>query len=560
VLSSEQRRIIAATSGGAAAIPSDIGDLIARSARFSLTDLGNSYRLRTYFGKDFCVRAEDERPGGTVLVWQTNHWSAPVGAAALDMCSESLGRLIRLEARTLRPSDRERAEIAAGDAAAGELEQLPKDAPGGEALKTLIAAGKRTAGLVANRVAEHLAWADTSEAAARMEAARVIALPRLRLRPNRFNHDTLMLPTRTHTLRFERVYDPECPDPDTKRVADIRMEVINGHRRDDFMTSVMEVDYRPGAKCPKFDAFMETYQPDPETRRCVMQFAGVCMTALLIQRFMLHWGRGANGKSVFLELLTRILGQFAVTLPNETISGPQRNPGQATPDIMQLFGRRMVRMVELESHQTVNVSMIKRLTGGEAVAGRPLFGGYVDFLPACKMQLTTNGEPTIEDVSNAIWRRLFLVEWPVRIPVAEQREFEDVVSELMGEADGILLRLIEGLKDYLLNGFVPSAAMEEQLDTYRGNMDWAETFMKECLEVRDGLRIAAAEMYAVYVEWAYIAGNTPITQTSFGRRMRDKFKREKSDVLYYVGVDRLPNAFPADAVRVDQYRRRKHPA
>jgi putative DNA primase/helicase len=325
---------------------------------------------------------------------------------------------------------------------------------------------------------------------------------------------------------------------------------------------VIQVAYNPDACCPRFDVFIEKYQPNPETRRCVQQYAGVCLTAITIQRFMLHLGRGANGKSVFLEVASRMLGDFAVTLPDEIVSGGPRNAGQATPDLMALFGRRMARVIELEADQPLNVSMIKRLTGGELVTGRPLFGGIVNFSPMTKLQLTTNGEPDIEDSSNAIWRRRRLVEWPIRIPEAEQREFEEVVGELWAEAEGVLLWAMDGLKDYLINGFILSDEMRIQLENYRGNMDWTVKFIPECLEVdataSQDWMVAADDLYAVYVEWSYNLGNTPVTQTTFGMKMGAKFKRRKIIGLqYYLDVRALPDAQMADTTRVNEYRRRK---
>jgi putative DNA primase/helicase len=229
---------------------------------------------------------------------------------------------------------------------------------------------------------------------------------------------------------------------------------------------------------------------------------------------------------------------------------------------MALFGRRMARVIELEADQPLNVSMIKRLTGGESVTGRPLFGGYVCFSPMTKLQLTTNGEPEIEDSSNAIWRRLLLIEWPVHIPEAEQREFEEVVGQLWTEAEGILLWAMEGLKDYLINGFILSDEMRVQLASYRGNMDWTVNFIPDCLEIdptaSENWMVAADDLYAVYVEWAFNLGYTPVTQTTFGTKMGAKFKKRKIfGNNCYLDVRALPDAHMADTMRVNEYRRRK---
>jgi putative DNA primase/helicase len=565
--SPEVQRLLDVAEGISKPTP-EIAARIRQCAKFGLTDVGNARRMHAYFGEDFCVRREDEMASGTVLVWQSTHWAARLGAAALFMCSQSLGALIRHEAATIKGTPRERAEIVAGEAAVAELATLSDDDQSAATrlqrsrLKAIAKQGMQFAARVNNRIDEHRAWADTSESKMHVEAMGEMPMPFWRQAPSEFNHDTLRLATLTHTLTFTRILDEECPDPGLARIADVAVQAIPGHRREDYITAVIPVACNPAARRPLFDAFINKYQPDPETRRCVQQYCGVCLTAILVQRFMLHWGRGANGKSVFLEAFARIMGDFAVTLPNETVSGGPRNAGQATPDLMALFGRRMARVIELEADQPLNVSMIKRLTGGESVTGRPLFGGFVNFSPMTKLQLTTNGEPDIEDSSNAIWRRMLLVEWPIHIPEAEQREFEEVVGKLWAEAEGILLWAMDGLKDYLINGFTLSEEMRAQLANYRGDMDWTENFIPDCLEIdptgSQDWMVSADDLYAVYVEWAYNLGNTPGTQTTFGTKMGKKVKRQKLiGTRYYMNIRTLPDAQMADTMRVNEYRRRK---
>jgi phage/plasmid-associated DNA primase len=132
----------------------------------------------------------------------------------------------------------------------------------------------------------------------------------------------------------------------------------------------------------------------------------------------------------------------------------------------------------------------------------------------------------------------------------------------MTERGGIFNMLVGGLIDYMTNGFMPSERMRRQLEIYRGNMDWAEVFIRECLYIdasgEMGWELDANTLYAIYVEWSFVGGNTPITQNSFGRRMHDKFKWERRKIgCVYLHIMAQETAFPADAVRVDQFRRRK---
>ena len=97
-----------------------------------------------------------------------------------------------------------------------------------------------------------------------------------------------------------------------------RLEVRPGHDRNDMLTAVIPFSYRPGANCAEFDGFLDLFQPEPKKRRTIQQFTGMSLTAQPLQRMMFHTGTGGNGKSVFLEVVTRVLGDgLAVGVPAE---------------------------------------------------------------------------------------------------------------------------------------------------------------------------------------------------------------------------------------------------
>ena len=567
VFSAEMQRLCQVAEGDIEP-PPDVLEMIERCSRCNYSDHGNMLRFNGLFGTDFVVRVEAEQRGGTVLMWDGRHWDASSGAAGMAICAGWISNFVRLEVRFIQPSDEQRSAMAAGDAAQADLDAIPESDTSDDAkarrkqLKVIIKAGTSARNSLFFRRQRCLDWADAMESSGHMDALQKLVMPHLRRKTEGFNADALAIATLTHTVRLRIVYDAECPDPDVNRVADVEIIAEPGHRRKDYITAVMPVKYDPDAKCPAFDRFIERFQPDEATRRCVMQFAGAGLTGRVVQRFALHYGKGANGKSVFLEIVSRVMGEgYSATLPNETVAGgaPRGNAGQATPDIMEMFGRRMVRVVELDQGQPINVSMIKRLCGGETMTGRPLFGGYVHFRPLTKVNLTANGEPVIEDSSNATWRRMLLFEWPVEIPEAEQREFEEVVEGYMVERDGILQRLLQGAVDYLKNGFLPAPTMTEQLDTYRGNMNWIEPYIRDCLVKTEGAWVLAESAYAAFVQYEYDAGNTPNTQTAFGIRMTKKGigKRRSSDGYYYLDYTLRAGVKLADTILVNEYRLRR---
>jgi putative DNA primase/helicase len=505
---------------------------LTECAKLDQSDTDNGRRLILHFGKDLTVRAEAEIEGGSFLVWMSSHWDIDDGASGALQLAQKVGPLIKLEAEYLRPTAAERAAIEAG----GKMRE--------EAEKNLE---KRRAG--------RWKFGIESKNRARAKAMLDMAAPHIRRPLEAFNADPLLVASRTHTLRFVKHLDPECPDPDITRVLSAEVQAIRGHRREDFLTSVVPVDYDPHAQCPRWEAFMARFQPDEPTRRTVQQFTGLGLTGLAIQRFMFHHGVGANGKSVFLEVITRLLGSsLAIGLPVESIMAAtaMKSSGQASPDIARLFGKRMVRVVELPGEASLSIDVVKKLTGGEAIPVRTLYKGFFEFQPLAKPHFSTNGQPRIDDASNAIWRRMLRVEWPVALPEHEQRDFEEVVREFLEDAPGILNWLIKGVIDYLEHGLVVSAGVISGTQAYRDDMDPTGPFARECIRINPEREVREQEMYEAYARWSIAAGERPLSRTRFGRMLKRKVPRDdQGSHRRYVGVE-LHNVPSLNELTVEQ--------
>ena len=82
------------------------------------------------------------------------------------------------------------------------------------------------------------------------------------------------------------------------------------HRREDRLSKVMPVLYDPDAACPKFLRFLDRVQPiGTGVAEFLQRWSGYCLTGATDEQALLfHFGGGANGKSVFLTLRSRIMG------------------------------------------------------------------------------------------------------------------------------------------------------------------------------------------------------------------------------------------------------------
>ncbi|WP_018261347.1 DNA primase family protein [Methylobacterium sp. WSM2598] len=529
--------------------PSGVGlgavdvSVVESCAGLDHSDTDNGLRLRRHFGQDLVVMAQEGTPGGDWLGWTGTHWDLAAGAARVRMIAQKLGDRIGLEAAYLAHTPDELKAIKRGKAALKkEAEERTNED------RAAIDAKTRAEKALDQRRSRRRTFAVTSKNKNRMESALECAAPHLRRSPDHFNPGRLTFATLTHTLSFKRALDEEAHDGldeeayrAAARVYRVELHAVPDHTRTDWITAVVPVAYDETVVARRWHAFLEEMLPDADKRRTVQQFAGLGLLGLPVQYVMFHYGLGANGKSVFLETISRLLGPgLAVGLPRESIVGAsERSAGAASPDLVRLYGKRFVRITELKADAPLQEDLIKRLTGGEALPVRTLFKGYFEFQSFATPHMSGNGFPTVDGTDNGIWRRLLVVHWDQTLPKERQRDFEEFVSELIDlEAPGILNWLIDGARDFLTYGLAIAPSIQGATTEYREEMDPIGEFLAACVRAAPGQRVQANDMYQAYVSWSLANAKRTRSQTKFGRTLKQRFaKSEIEGRNYYVDCE-----------------------
>jgi putative DNA primase/helicase len=419
------------------------------------------------------VRQEDDVAAGQMLAWTGTHWDLAGGEALAHLIGQRVGDLIKQEANYIELTAIEARAVALGDAAAKVLKDLDAESDSAEVrsrieqLTEQVAAARKARAALATRKTNRRKWGVSTKNAGRIAAMLKCAAPHLRRHPDAFNADPLKVATLTHTLTFVPVTDDEDPEPDgTRPLVDrqsgriqYRLDAKRGHDRADMLTAVIPCAFDPKATAREFDVFLDLFQPEANKRRTIQQYSGMSLTAQPVQRVMFHTGTGGNGKSVYLEVLSRVFGDgLSVGVPAETVSGQvQNNPSAPTPDIARCYAKRYLRIAELPKDAPLKAETIKKLTGGERWPVRTMYKGYFEFKPTAKPHMSGNGEPKFDGADGGMKRRLIIVEWSVTLAEEQHRDFEDVVSEIVAESPGIL------------NWLIRSAGLPQQrADHFRG--------------------------------------------------------------------------------------------
>ncbi len=193
------------------------------------------------------------------------------------------------------------------------------------------------------------------------------------------------------------------PDPYLLGVAngvvDLRTGMIRSGHPDDRLTMQVPVQYHVKAECPRWQQFLhQVFQRDGELIGFVQRALGYSLTGSVREQVLfLCYGTGSNGKSVFLDMLRNVLGDYAMNIPFTVLELQQRP--SLTNDLASMAGRRLVTSSETNESTRLNEARIKALTGGDPITARFLYSESFTYEPVAKFWLAVNHLPRVRDDS-----------------------------------------------------------------------------------------------------------------------------------------------------------------
>lgn len=290
-------------------------------------------------------------------------------------------------------------------------------------------------------------------------------------------------------------------------------------RREDLITKAIGARYDRAAQCPLWLKFLARTFPDEELRKYIKRAVGYCLTGSMGEQvFFFCYGQGSNGKSVFLSVLEKLLGEYAVHADFNTFL-VQRNE-KVRNDLAALAGARVITAIEAEEGGRLSMQVIKAWTGGDPVTARFLFAENFTFRPQGKIWLAANNKPAISERNFAAWRRVRLIPFTSTIPEAERvKEYEKV---LYSELPGILNWALEGLKEYLESGLAAPKVVLDATNEYRIENDSLEQFISECCEVDKLTACKNTDLYGAYLAFCDMSGIKALSQTKFSPELKTR--------------------------------------
>ena len=312
-------------------------------------------------------------------------------------------------------------------------------------------------------------------------------------------------------------------------------QVLRQHEPEWLGMRISEIDADPDAECPLWLSFLERVMDGNQKVIDFLQRAvGYSLSGYTTEQVLFFlWGRGANGKSVFLEILLSLAGEYGSVTPEQTLRQGRRD---IPNDIARLAGARIVIVNEISDGIRFNEGRIKDLTGGDTVSARFLHKEWFDFRPQFKLWLRGNYKPTITGTDDGIWRRFLLIPFLVQIPPDEQDK--NLLAKLQGELPGILNWALEGNRQWRDIGLEPPDEVRAAVSQYREEMDLLGQFIEEFCISDDCRPIKSSLLLTCYNAWAVKLGGEMLSAVSFSQRMeaRGFEKRRSTRGTFWQGI------------------------
>ncbi|WKB55994.1 phage/plasmid primase, P4 family [Eleftheria terrae] len=291
-------------------------------------------------------------------------------------------------------------------------------------------------------------------------------------------------------------------------VIDLRTGAKTPHRREKLMTKMATAS--PRGQSPLWQSFLvDITGGQADLAAYLQRMVGYCLTGVTREHALFFlYGTGANGNSVFLNVVSTILGDYARHAPMETFmdSAGERHP----TELASLRGARVVTATETEQGRRWNESRIKALTGGDPISARFMRQDFFEYTPQFKLLIAGNHKPSIRNVDEAMRRRLHLIPFTVTIP--PERRDRSLTERLLQQRDGILAWGLQGSSLWQAQGLQPPICVMEATREYFNNEDAVQEFEEEDLERDPQAQVPIAKVYARWKSFAdrngYYVGST----------------------------------------------------
>ena len=287
--------------------------------------------------------------------------------------------------------------------------------------------------------------------------------------------------------------------------------------RKDFLTYQLPFTYDSLATAPRFEAYLNQVLPDPERQQVLAEFIGYVFVhsgVLKLEKALILYGSGANGKSVFFEIVNALIGK------ENFASHSLQNLTNENGYYRAMIANKLVNYAS-EINGKLEAATFKQLVSGEPVGARLPYGKPIIVEDYAKLIFNCNELPRDVEFTNAFFRRFLIIPFDETIP--EEKQDKELATKIINnELAGVFNWVLGGLERILAQKkFSQCNAADNVLQQYRKEADSVAMFLEdEGYQPDIEKYIATKELYSQYKQYCVADGFKCASHKTFNNRIR----------------------------------------
>jgi P4 family phage/plasmid primase-like protien len=262
---------------------------------------------------------------------------------------------------------------------------------------------------------------------------------------------------------------------------DLQTFNILEHHKKYYSTIRIPINFDPEAECPEFLNFLDQiFEGDQERKAISAEMYGYCLTSSVkAQKALILYGNGANGKSVFADILGMLVGEentCALTLSD--LDKPFARS--------ELVDKLLILSTENEmDSRGLNTQFLKAIVSGDSIRVERKHEQGFTYRPYCKLVLGLNNLPYARDKSHGFMRRLIIL--PFNRTFSKGEADVHLTKKLKQELPGILNFALGGLKRLRKNEYIftDSKVSTMAQQSYEEDLNPFASFVEDTIDKGD---------------------------------------------------------------------------
>ena len=293
-------------------------------------------------------------------------------------------------------------------------------------------------------------------------------------------------------------------------------QVLRKFNESDFLTYQLPFSYNPDATAPLWLKFLNEVLPDKEKQNILAEslaYIFVNPNVLKLEKVLILYGSGANGKSVVFEVVSSLLGKENIS--NYSLQSLTNESGYQRAKI----GDKLLNYAS-ELNGRLETDIFKQLASGEPIECRLPYAEPFIQTRYAKLIFNCNALPKEVEHSNAFFRRFNIIHFDVTIP--ENKQDKELANKIIeNELSGVFGWVLAGLERLLSQkGFSDCKAVNDARLIYENESDSVKSFLDEYSYSPNADNYTLVKiMYDQYKAYCFDDGFRAVNKTNFKKRL-----------------------------------------